>query len=223
MPKHEAGEDESVSKKRSRKIENQLTSSTNGCLRCRLTETRCDRKDHGCTACARAKAECLAFPLIANDTLFGLPSSNLKKTNTTNTPGLKQHSVDWKLLMCSNEFLAETTPVGRMWSPEDVNSVNGNPDRQQIEQAELSKLLGQPLMKALEDHPAQGSDDQGGRLPLPSSELLRCIGLNIAKSEAGKAPLEGPNGKDISFSEHMGGSSLLALGVLLQEYSSFLL
>ncbi|KAJ2868829.1 hypothetical protein GGI22_000621 [Coemansia erecta] len=224
MPKHKAGQDESVPKKRSGRTGSHRTKIASGCLRCRLTETRCDRKDHGCTACARAKTVCLAFPLIANDTLFGLPSSNFKRTNTTNTPGLKQYSVDWKLLKCSKEFLAEHTPVSRLWSPEDVNSINENPDRNQLEQDKLSKLLGQPLRKALEDHPAQGSDDQDRRIPLPSSELLRCIGLNVAKSEAGKALLEeGPDGQDISFSEHMSGSSLLALGVLLQEYSSFLL
>ncbi|KAJ1664525.1 hypothetical protein IW140_000527 [Coemansia sp. RSA 1813] len=228
MLKREANQEGPVSKKKHKKAGRKPSDLKRGkydCLRCRLTETPCDRQDPECSTCTDAKVECLVFPPTANDILFGLPSNRLEKTNTTNKPGLKQYSVDWKLLKCSDEFLAEHS-AGSLHSPEDVYSLKENPDRCRIEQDKLMQLLGQPLKNALEDYPAHGlEEDQDEKLPLPSSELLRCIGLSIAKSEASKmlTPVKSPDGQEILFSEHMSGSSLLALGVLLQEYSSYLL
>ncbi|KAJ2614253.1 hypothetical protein EV177_002149 [Coemansia sp. RSA 1804] len=192
------------------------------CLRCRLIGGVCTGKGVRCTACKDANVKCLIFPPTENDVLFGLPTTRRKNTNIGNKTGQKHHDVDWRLLNCSSEFLREH-PNDSIRGPEDVNEVIKNPHRDRIEKRKLPGLLGPSLKDAIVDFRAKGLQKEDKKLPLPSSELLRCIALSIAKSEANKAPAEGLDGQNIFLSEHMSGSSLLALGVLLQEYSNHLL
>ncbi|KAJ2551266.1 hypothetical protein EV175_003754, partial [Coemansia sp. RSA 1933] len=186
---------------------------TSACLRCRLTETLCDGKEPECSGCTRAKVKCLGFPLIKNDAVFGLPSINHKKTSKgVVKKGLKRTPVIWKQLKCSKEFLTQNPASGRH-SPEDLNSIAGDlAGRKRREQRRLMKLLSQPLKQTIEDYPARSVDGKDEGLLLPSSELLCCIGQSIAKSEARKESEVDANEQDIAFSEHMSGSSLLALG-----------
>ncbi|KAJ2526201.1 hypothetical protein IWW43_006471 [Coemansia sp. RSA 1935] len=110
-------------------------------------------------------------------------------------------------LQTSSEFLLETT--GQVRGPEDISEFTENPERLRGD-VELPQLLRQ----ALDEFP----EEQGEQLRLPSSELLQTIGGSIAQADARQ---------DIDdeqvLSEYMGSSSLLALGVLLQEYSRYLI
>ncbi|KAJ2436808.1 hypothetical protein IWW46_005599 [Coemansia sp. RSA 2440] len=103
--------------------------------------------------------------------------------------------------------LLETT--GQVRGPEDISEFTENPERLRGD-VELPQLLRQ----ALDEFPKE----QGEQLRLPSSELLQTIGGSIAQADARQ---------DIDdeqvLSEYMGSSSLLALGVLLQEYSRYLI
>ncbi|KAJ2721973.1 hypothetical protein GGI07_003623 [Coemansia sp. Benny D115] len=69
----------------------------------------------------------------------------------------------------------------------------------------------------LESSAPQATPDRTPVLPLPSSELLDCISYVFAQNEAIKPP------KNVSLNEHMSASSLLALGILLQEHTKYLL
>ncbi|KAJ2530032.1 hypothetical protein GGH20_002016 [Coemansia sp. RSA 1937] len=125
------------------------------------------------------------------------------QVNRRHTTAVKR----WMKLQTSSEFLLETT--GQVRGPEDISEFTENPERLRGD-VELPQLLRQ----ALDEFP----EEQGEQLRLPSSELLQTIGGSIAQADARQ---------DIDdeqvLSEYMGSSSLLALGVLLQEYSRYLI
>ncbi|KAJ2358551.1 hypothetical protein IWW50_001028 [Coemansia erecta] len=160
----------------------------------------CDRARSGCSQCRQAGAGCMYIPAAGNGRLLGaLPRPN--KPQNSIPAGAR----GWMQLQASTEFLSEQP--GEMRGPEDLSAFAENPARIQTD-----AKLPRALRKVLKKHP----DEQGEQLRLPSSELLQTIGSSIAQAEAhceGEQPL----------SEHMGGGSLLAMGVLLQEYSRYLL
>ncbi|KAJ1934537.1 hypothetical protein GGF37_006328, partial [Kickxella alabastrina] len=107
-------------------------------------------------------------------------------------------------------------------TPDDVSSMTENLLRNQSGINRLSALMTGPLKKAVLQYPdeerdADAQDTPLPQLPLPSSELLRCICRSVAENEASRPP------QYPSLNEQLSGSSLLAMGVLLQEYSRFLL
>ncbi|KAI9501598.1 hypothetical protein GGI25_004011 [Coemansia spiralis] len=191
------------------------------CLRCRLTGTVCDRNSPKCTACANEYVACVLYPSTENDILFELLPQRATLAGSENRNTVRRTAGDWRRLKCSSEFLEER-PDGSLRCPEDMADLTDNPMRNAVDQEMLKRMLAKPLLRAVADHPESQMADQTQH-PLPSSELLRCISQSIARLEASKPPLDCPGGQEISISECMSGSSLLALGVLLQEYSRYLL
>ncbi|KAJ2666897.1 hypothetical protein IW148_000625 [Coemansia sp. RSA 1199] len=169
------------------------------CLRCSMVGSRCDGAQPKCTICEQADVACMYVADAGKGRLLdAAPQANRQQTT-----GAKR----WMKLQTSSEFLLET--AGQVRGPEDIDEFTENPERLRAD-VELPQLLRQ----ALDEFP----EEQGEQMRLPSSELLQTIGRSIAQADARQ---------DIDdeqvLSEYMGGSSLLALGVLLQEYSRFLI
>ncbi|KAJ2246377.1 hypothetical protein GGH98_004325 [Coemansia sp. RSA 454] len=169
------------------------------CLRCSMVGTRCDGAQPKCTICEQADVACMYVPDAGKGRLLGA----VPQVNRRHTTAVKR----WMKLQTSSEFLLETT--GQVRGPEDISEFTENPERLRGD-VELPQLL----IQALDEFP----EEQGEQLRLPSSELLQTIGGSIAQAGARQ---------DIDdeqvLSEYMGSSSLLALGVLLQEYSRYLI
>ncbi|KAJ1893366.1 hypothetical protein LPJ66_005806 [Kickxella alabastrina] len=171
----------------------------NMCVRCRLFNIKCNLRFPQCRACKRASVECFNFQSTTYDWLFGLLPKN---------PTLGNFA--WQ----SNAHSVDT--------PDDVSSMTENLLRNQSGIDRLSALMTGPLKKAVLQYPdeerdADAQDTPLPQLPLPSSELLRCICRSVAENEASRPP------QHPSLNEQLSGSSLLAMGVLLQEHSRFLL
>ncbi|KAJ2496858.1 hypothetical protein GGH96_005544 [Coemansia sp. RSA 1972] len=169
------------------------------CLRCSMVGTRCDGAQPKCAVCEQADVACMYVSDAGKGRLLGAaPLANRQQTT-----GIKK----WMKLQTSTEFLLETT--GQMRGPEDISEFTENPERIRGD-VELPQLLRQ----ALDEFP----EEQGEEMRLPSSGLLQTIGRSIAQADARQ---------DIDdeqvLSEYMGSSGLLALGVLLQEYSRHLI
>ncbi|KAJ1828708.1 hypothetical protein LPJ56_000933 [Coemansia sp. RSA 2599] len=144
------------------------------------------------------------------------------------------------------EFLEER-PVNSAYTSAnfsiDAEFVTENPLREQSKSA-LDFALSGPLKKVIETYPEESAADADfdadsdkeraesstaahasspsmlplPPLPLPSSDLLDCINKSIMQKEASAEQ----SGHSL-INEHLNGSSLLALGVLLQEYCRYLL
>ncbi|KAJ2712303.1 hypothetical protein H4R19_002826 [Coemansia spiralis] len=176
------------------------------CLRCRLLASACDCAQPVCSACAAAGVECMAFPALASDSqLLGVANGSAPAGST---PGWRRAG-DWMRSPAAAEFLSEE--AGALRGPESIDDFVENPARLRPA-AGLDAVSTGPLAAALDTVSAELGT---ARLPPPSSELLRCISDAVARSDA--------EGAQQRFSEHMSGSSLLAMGVLLQEYSRHLL
>ncbi|KAJ2806328.1 hypothetical protein H4R21_000910 [Coemansia helicoidea] len=181
-----------------------------GCLRCRLLASTCDCAKAGCSACAAAGVECLQYPELESDELLGVLGRGTARGSVPAGSARGRRRLDgWVRSPAAAEFLAEEGGVLR--GPECIDDFAENPARLRPASG-ISVVATGPLAAALERHPEEPG---AARLRLPSSELLRCISDAVARSDA-----EDPRQQ---FSEHMCGSSLLALGVLLQEYSRHLL
>ncbi|KAJ1735618.1 hypothetical protein LPJ61_000456 [Coemansia biformis] len=181
-----------------------------GCLRCRLLLSACDRAQPGCSRCLGAGVDCMYFPTLEGDRLLGVLGQGIAAGNVpVDAPGWRRLA-DWTRNQAAAEFLAEE--CGLLRGPECIDDLRENPARERPASGAAAAVCTGPLKDALDSFPEEPADP---RLPLPSSELLRCISDALARSDA-QDPQQ-------LYSEHMCGSSLLALGVLLQEYSQHLL
>ncbi|KAJ2161593.1 hypothetical protein GGF46_001363 [Coemansia sp. RSA 552] len=175
-----------------------------GCLRCRLLGVACDGAAPQCGACAAVSADCLPLSGPESARLLGALPQQLRTGNAAHHDFSRLSATAWKRLPTGKQFVQEAS--GTRHGPEGMavgaaEPVGDNP------------LVAGALKEAVETYPdLEGPDN--GQLPLPSSELLGCIGEAIAAQ---------PLSESQPLSQHMHASSLLALGVLLQEYSAFLL
>ncbi|KAJ2781676.1 hypothetical protein H4R18_002729 [Coemansia javaensis] len=169
------------------------------CVRCRVLGAGCDGAAAGCGRCGAAGVGCW-YP-TARDAGGDIGTAAARNSST---PGWPSASA-WTRLRASAEYLGET------------RDDEGAGAAQHTEQPAPAGPLGAAL--------AQFPDDPGDeRLGLPSSELLHCIADAVARSAA-----EDPQQQQHHHHRHnqpgghMSGSSLLALGVLLQEHGRHLL
>ncbi|KAJ2738472.1 hypothetical protein H4R23_001122 [Coemansia sp. Cherry 401B] len=185
--------------------------SSRRCVRCRLTGSKCDNTVPSCAKCEQANTSCMYVAAGGSGRLIGrLPQLNLiGGTSQSGAPGRTGH---WTRLQSSCEFLSEA--AGEVRAPESLDDFV-KPSSRAALSPEVMKTARMGLLKqALQAFPKEAFEHTEP-LPLPSSELLTCIGDSIARDEAGD-----PNSE---LSDHMNGSSLLAMGVLLQEYSRYLM
>ncbi|KAJ2081809.1 hypothetical protein H4R24_002073 [Coemansia sp. RSA 988] len=153
--------------------------------------------------------DCLRLPVTDNDILFDTIPQSVQRQFTRTVPR-RALTKAWKRSSAGAEFLSNDVDE-RLCTPECVEDLVENPVRLRLTPELTSSVLGKPLAVALEAFPEQ----DGERMPLPSSELLSCISNTFARAAA--TDTQEP------ISEHMGGGSLLAFGVLLQEYSRHLM
>ncbi|KAJ1741643.1 hypothetical protein LPJ78_002910 [Coemansia sp. RSA 989] len=172
---------------------------------------KCAWEEKGCSLCKQNNIQCVYLPEARSGQLLDTP----KHANVVGR--ISEHSYHrniqpWMLLNASREFLSEKS--GMVREPEDLSQMKENPARLKPEDCEPHMFLSSPFAQMLKEFPDDGSQD----LPLPSSDLLRTISNTISRAEARAFKPEAAN-----HSESMNGSSLLALGVLLQEYARYLL
>ncbi|KAJ2453863.1 hypothetical protein EV183_001933 [Coemansia sp. RSA 2336] len=172
---------------------------------------KCAWEEKSCSLCKQNNTQCMYLPETRSGRLIDTP----KHANVVGR--ISEHSYHrsiqpWMLLNASHEFLSEKS--GMVREPEDLSQMKENPARLWPEDCEPHMFLSSPFAQALEEFP----DDESQDLPLPSSDLLRTISNTISRAEAQDSKLEAAD-----YSESMNGSSLLALGVLLQEYTRYLL
>ncbi|KAJ2805034.1 hypothetical protein H4R20_002255 [Coemansia guatemalensis] len=179
------------------------------CLRCRFLGTACAGSLLRCDVCTAAGVDCLRFPVSDNDVLFDTLPKNIRHQLAGIIPRRK-FAKAWKHSPAGAEFLSGEVDK-TLCTPECIDDLVENPARLRLAPELNSRVLGAPLAAALKACPEQ----EGDRMPLPSSELLSCISNTFARADAA--------GEHESYSEHMGGGSLLAFGVLLQEYSRHLM
>ncbi|KAJ2746653.1 hypothetical protein GGI20_001154 [Coemansia sp. BCRC 34301] len=189
------------------------------CLRCRLLEIPCSRILPSCKECTDMSLDCAYIAPTDNDRLFKTAPVGTTTGNAPVVTGVWRTHNPWKYLQTSKEFLQED--VGQLHPSEDAYSVAENPLRQQPDPSQVRKLMSNYLQDVIDQYPDEADEGNQARLPLPSSELLASISNSIGRSEAEKLMRESPTRQ--SLNEVMSGSSLLALGILLQEYSRYLL
>ncbi|KAJ2616020.1 hypothetical protein H4S08_000981 [Coemansia sp. RSA 1365] len=179
------------------------------CLRCRLLGINCTGTPPCCDVCSAANMDCLYLPETNNDLLFDTLPQRVRRQLAR---GIQRRppTDTWENLSASAEFLGNCVD-GNLHTPECIDNLVENPARLRPAPELNRRVLGGQLLAALEAFPEQ----EGDRALLPSSELLSCISNTFARAVA--AGVHEPH------SEHMGGGSLLAYGVLLQEYCRHLM
>ncbi|PIA17361.1 hypothetical protein COEREDRAFT_86349 [Coemansia reversa NRRL 1564] len=179
------------------------------CLRCRLLGINCTGTPPCCDVCPAAGVDCLYFPETNNDVLFDAFPQRVRQ-QLARSIQRRPPADTWENVSASAEFLGKCIDDS-LRTPECIDDFVENPARLRPAPELNRRVLGGQLVAALEEFPEQ----EGDRAPLPSSELLSCISNTFAR--AGAAGVHEPH------SEHMGGGSLLAYGVLLQEYCRYLI
>ncbi|KAJ2735377.1 hypothetical protein IW152_001603 [Coemansia sp. BCRC 34962] len=190
------------------------------CVRCRLLEIPCNHRLPSCQACLDSSFDCMYLAPTDNDKLFRTLPVGATLGNAPTIPKAWRSSDAWKLLPTSHEFLQEND--SGLHAPEDIYSTTENPLRRQLEPRRVDTLMSGQLQEIIGQHPEPLDAVDQAQLPLPSSELLSSISNSIARQEAERLSQQRVS-KQQSLSESMSGSSLLALGILLQEYSRYLL
>ncbi|KAJ1851759.1 hypothetical protein LPJ57_007772 [Coemansia sp. RSA 486] len=206
------------------------------CVRCRALNIACDHRTPRCSSCEKASVSCLYFQPTINDRLFSTipqnPSLGNRNVNKSTLAGPNA----WMRLSASDEFLKQDGSANDTTSdahiPDDTSSITENPLREKSGSDALDLILAGPLQKAIDDYPEESANDPEAvrlsmagvatsppqQLPLPSSDILDCINRLVARKEASTSQV-----KHNSLNEQLNGSSLLALGILLQEHCRYLL
>ncbi|KAJ1845114.1 hypothetical protein LPJ73_004957 [Coemansia sp. RSA 2703] len=202
-----------------------LSKFLNYCIRCRLLGIACDRRVPQCHACKQASVDCLIYPAMVSDRLFNLVPQRSTLGNTVTQTQMHMYPPKWTRTSAGKDIISEEP--GESIIPDDIHSITENPLRNQSGHNRLEQLQAGPLEAAILNFPIESrnlnpdldSEQSPLQTPLPSSDLLDCISRTIAQAEASRSsPPQSP-----LLNESLGGSSLLALGVLLQEYTKHLL